>query len=54
MSGYSVTFALKTNMNNILGAAYGSSGSDFTIDSSSGYGGVNSLAATMMEICFII
>ena len=54
MRGYSVTFALKTKMNNLLGAADGSSGSDHTSGSGSGYGGVNSLAVTMVERCFII
>ena len=54
MSEYSVTFALKTKMNNLLGAAKGDSGGDRTNDSGDGNGGMNSLAATMMEICFII
>ena len=51
MSGYSVTFVLKNNTNNLLGAADGSSGSDSTNDSSSGDGGVHFIVATMMERC---
>ena len=54
MSGYSVTFSLKTNMNNLLGAAEGGSGGDCMNDSSVVNGGMNSLAVIMMEICFII
>ena len=54
MSRYSVTFALNTNMNNLLGAANVSSGSDHMSDNGSGDGSVNSLAATMMDTCFII
>ena len=54
MSGYSFTFALKTKLNKLLGAVEGGSGSDCTNDSSGGNGGVNSLAATTMERCFII
>ena len=54
MSGYSVTFALKTNMNKLLGTANGGSGSDCTNVSGGSDGSANSLATTMMEICFII
>ena len=54
MIQYFVTFALNTNMNNLLGAANDSSGSDHTSDSGSGDGGFNSISATMMERCFII
>ena len=49
MSGYSVTFALKTKMNKILGAADGVSCGDSTNDSGGGNGDVNSFAAKMME-----
>ena len=54
MSGYSFTFVLKTKMNHLLVAAYGGSGGDRINDSGGGNGDVNSLAATMMEICFNI
>ena len=54
ISRYSITFALKTKMNNLFGKADGGSGGDCTNDSVSGDGGVNSLAAKMMERCFII
>ena len=54
MSGYSITFALKTKMNNLLGASDGGSGSDLANDSGGGYGSVNSLSAKMMDRCFII
>ena len=54
MSGYYVTFVLKTNMNKLLGAADGGSGSDSMNDSGGGNGDVNSFAAKMMERCFII
>ena len=40
MSGYYVTFVLKTNMNKLLGAADGGSGSDSMNDSGGGGGGV--------------
>ena len=54
MSGYSVTFALKTNMNKLLGTANGGSGSDCTNVSGGSDGSANSLATTMMDRCFII
>ena len=54
MSRYSVNFALKTKMNKILDAADSDSGGDYTNGSGGGNGGVNILAATMMERCLII
>ena len=54
MIGYSVNFALNTKMNNLFGAAKGGSGGDCKNDSGGGDGDVNSIAATMMERCFII
>ena len=54
MSGYSITFVLKTKINNLLGAADGSSGGDSTNDSGCLDGGLNSLVAKMIERCFII
>ena len=54
MIRYSITFALKTKTNNLLGAADGDIGGDCTNDSGGGNGVMNSLTAIMMDIFFII
>ena len=54
MSGYSVTFALNTNINELLVADDSGRGGDSMNDSVGGDDEVNSFAATMMERCFII